>query len=386
MAKKRKPAVYFLGIVAILVFITVSAVAIFNTYPWQVMSWAYVPNTSFADQTPPRKPDYYADSSWFALPQNPAEAAMQPGGQRAKAPVIDADVFFIHPTTYLKAKSWNGPIDDPDADKRSRLMVMKNQASAFNGAGRIIAPKYRQATFGSFLALDDGGTDAIYAAQADILAAFDVYMADMNEGRPFIIAGHSQGALHGLMLLKNRIAGTALAKQLVAAYLIGWPIGRTSDIGALDDIDICTSADDTGCVISWQSFAPDGDPSYLRQNFEKYLGLDGKPRRADDMLCTNPLNWEVDGSAPASANLGALPIFETAEPLPVPEPELVGATCRDGYLFMHAAPQHVPWQSMLLPDGNYHVHDINLFYMNVGQNAVSRVLSFTAKQASGEIQ
>ena len=35
------------------------------------------------------------------------------------------------------------------------------------------------------------------------------------------------------MIRNDRIAGTALAKRIVAAYIIGWPVSRVTDVEAL---------------------------------------------------------------------------------------------------------------------------------------------------------
>ena len=49
-------------------------------------------------------------------------------------------------------------------------------------------------------------------------------MKNYNNGRPFIIAGHSQGTLHGGKLIKEEIEGTDLMQQFVTAYLVGMPV------------------------------------------------------------------------------------------------------------------------------------------------------------------
>jgi alpha-beta hydrolase superfamily lysophospholipase len=59
-------------------------------------------------------------------------------------------------------------------------------------------------------------------AYADVKAAFQYYLAHYNEGRPIIIAGHSQGTAHATRLLHEFFEhDPKLRRQLVAAYLIG---------------------------------------------------------------------------------------------------------------------------------------------------------------------
>src|SRR5438874_577844 len=70
---------------------------------------------------------------------------------------------------------------------------------------------------------------ALDCAYRDVLAAFDRFVRESGD-RPIILAGHSQGALHLSRLLRERIAGTPLARRIVAAYVVGWPVSRLADL------------------------------------------------------------------------------------------------------------------------------------------------------------
>src|SRR3546814_8134581 len=83
-----------------------------------------------------------------------------------------AAIFFIHPTSYLERSKWNAPLDDKESADRARLFI-QGQASAFNNAGQIWAPRYRQATFGAFLTGKKEAQMALGAAYRDVAAAFD---------------------------------------------------------------------------------------------------------------------------------------------------------------------------------------------------------------------
>ena len=87
--------------------------------------------------------------------------------------VPDVDVFFVHPTTYLSPDTWNAPLDHADANLRIEKRVLKMQASAYNLAGRIYAPRYRQATFGAFFDQEGNGLQALIYAYKDVQDAFD---------------------------------------------------------------------------------------------------------------------------------------------------------------------------------------------------------------------
>src|SRR3546814_4733126 len=73
---------------------------------------------------------------------------------------------------------------------------------------------------------------ALGAAYRDVAAAFD-YFLSQNEGRPLILAAHSQGSLHLIRLLHEKVAGTPLASQIVAAYVVGRSEEHTSELQSL---------------------------------------------------------------------------------------------------------------------------------------------------------
>ena len=215
----------FLYVFAGIIALVLVALTLLNICQDQLTDWALaqtVPSRAFAEVAPPPAPDYATPAAWAARPDDPGTAALVPEGVVDIAMMPRADVFFIHPTTYgispgehggRDALYWNAPIDDPVAGDRIDHGILKYQASAFNLAGRIHAPHYRQATFGVFFDTSDARRRALSLAYQDVERAFDRYIAHDNAGRPFILAGHSQGALHALLLLKERIAGTPLAER-----------------------------------------------------------------------------------------------------------------------------------------------------------------------------
>lgn len=103
------------------------------------------------------------------------------------------------------------------------------QAARFGSLCNLYVPRYRQATIGSYP--DDGGTDlydleSFQVAYADVLDAFQTYLATYNEGRPFVLLGHSQGTHHLIRLLQEEFDDApALRGQLISALLVG-PTGR----------------------------------------------------------------------------------------------------------------------------------------------------------------
>ena len=326
-----------------------------STIQFMAMLYFIQPATEFADSPPPAAPDYANATHWAALPDREDDADITPNGAvdvQASAPV---DVFFVHPTTYLSPDHWNQPLDDEEANARTRNMVLRGQASAFNGCCAIYAPHYRQATLYSFMDDGDSGPAALDLAYGDVSAAFEYYLANHNQGRPFILAGHSQGAEHVDRLLRQHIVGQPLAQQMVAAYPVGY------FLNAQGSVPVCDSATELGCQVTWNTVSPDA-PSF---------------RDTSNDICVNPLTWRANGErAGFDQNLGSISFADSAEP----ELGVVDAQCEDGRLLVSEV-RSERYNNMVFGPGNYHIYDYGLFYMNVRENAQARVAAYLATNA-----
>jgi len=213
---------------------------------------------------------------------------------------------------------------------------------------------------------------ALDLAHADVARAFDVFAAAIPQGDPIILAGHSQGALHLSRLLRDKVAGKPVAKRIAAAYVVGWPLSLTADIPKLG-LPACRTADDAGCILSWQSFKDPANTAMIRNAYEKPVLPNGQHRRVADMLCTNPISGTLRGSAPPAANLGTL----------VPTVDLtsatlargvVGARCSGGFLMIEGAIP--PLGPYVLPGNNYHVYDYALFWGSIRADVERRLTAF----------
>lgn len=384
MAKqKMKPAAIFLLVIATSVVLVVAGGIWLGADTNRALRIAFTPSHSFAEDAPDPVRDYSQDASWAALPGDTSDATARPEGIADIAVVPETDVFFVHPTTYLKKDHWNAPHDAQEANSFVDLRAIKAQASAFNAAGRIFAPRYRQATVGAFFDDTGDGVKAMGLAYTDVLAAFDNFIAHRSEDRPFILAGHSQGSLHLLYLLQHRISGTDLQKRMVAAYLIGWPVSLEEDLGALPDIAACERKHDTNCVVSYQTFGLGGNPENLMTYMTTTTGLSGASRAGSQMLCTNPLDWIVGSNETRSAHLGAIPRNnDAAQPLGAPIKTFTGTQCgTDGVLYITDLPGDA-WQQYKMAGENYHAYDIPMFYMNLRENAVLRTQRWISTQTA----
>ncbi len=298
--------------------------------------------------------DYSLEKNWAALPNKSDYADLTPDpsikDMQADAPI---DVFFLHPTSYTGQKGdslWNAPVDDPNINARTNKGAIQNQATIFNGVGRVFAPYYRQAHLDVYYSKDlVSARKALDVAYEDVRAAFRYFIEHQNDGRPFIIAAHSQGTTHAIRLINEEIENTNIRNRLVVAYLVGIPIKKTQ----FPSIAPCEKPYDTGCICSWRTFEKSYVPKY----------------KVDNMLVTNPLSWETNENyVPSSENKGAV-----YQKFKLNKKALADAQIR-GSILLVTKPKFPG--SFLIRRKNYHVGDYNLFWMNVRENAKLREGAF----------
>ncbi len=377
------PARKFLYVVAALIVLTLGSALAYRIWGQQMLGAVMVPRASFAEPNRITTADYAKSALWLARPDmmNGNESLWLPEGVKRTAPG-PAAIFYIHPTSYMapfNLARWNAPLDDEESRETARRFMM-TQASAFSEAGQVWAPRYQQAHFGAFLAHNENSVKAIRAAYRDVAEAFHAFLL-ANPAGPIILAGHSQGSLHLLRLLKQEVAGREVASRVVAAYVIGWPVSLTADIPTLG-LPACESADQAGCILSWQSFAEPAEPSAVTAAYGWYRGMTGKRREGTPMLCTNPLTGTQNAAALPNANLGTLgPSIQLDGKDARLLPGAVGARCgtgrEAGLLLVGTPPQLGPY---VLPGNNYHVYDYGLFWANIRADATKRLTTFLQQQ------
>jgi len=365
----------FLYVIAGLIMLLLGMGLVYNLFGEQIFRHFLIPTVAF-DQSPQgAAPDYSRPAAWLSrpgLPQDPARWAPK-GFAPTEQPSVE--VFYVAPTTYLRRERWNAPLDDPQANYYLRLFA-QSQASAFNGVGAIWAPRYRQATFGAFLTNAADAQRALDFAYRDVAAAFDVFLAAIPADRPIVLVGHSQGALLLTRLLSERVAGQPLARRIIAAYVVGWPISTVTDLPTLG-LPGCTKADESGCIVAWQSFAEPADPHMVRAHYDDSIGLDGQPRRGTPMLCVNPLTGATGGAAPASANHGALVPTTDLSDATIVAGQVPARCDRSGFLLIGPPPEG--FGRYVMPGNNFHVYDMALFWANVRADVATRTKAYLAR-------
>jgi len=212
-------------------------------------------------------PDYADTANWLCLPGRAKDACTQDQTTTVVAangamthetfradPAAPIDCFYVYPTVSTDPT----PHSDMTIDDAERYVVQQ-QFARFGSTCRTFAPMYRQVTLAALRGVMTGRPVNVDRAMAynDVKASWEHYLAHHNNGRGFILIGHSQGA--GLLsaLLADEIEGKPVAARLVSAYILGsnLAVPRGGVVGgALKSTPLCTSATQTGCVVSYVSF------------------------------------------------------------------------------------------------------------------------------------
>jgi len=293
------------------------------------------------NKAPVLPPNYDEDANWAWIPafkDNPAKSEYNPHTFQPKEIIkIDdnltttvsvssngddintdagADVFYVHPTTYLSAnwyKNSNHTMDDERKDVSywktySIKSCLKQHASAFAAEGNEIwAPYYRQASIRMYHSwLSSDRIDASSSERAFQLAYEDVRSSYYNflsrrrseDGRGVIIAGHSQGSMHLIRLLREEFSPTVQKsallnrKQLIFAYLVGYECGADSFPGknilaSKSPTDVGDSDKSKYAHFSLMGIKGVGGPSY----FHKIPNIN-HIRQTTQPIATSPITWK----------------------------------------------------------------------------------------------
>ncbi len=306
----------------------------------------------------PPAPDYSSENNWCALPWKEDAADLTPENSEVKdgQKNAQADVFFLHPTIFTYEPEneflWNADTGDRDLNKRVDESTIKNQATVFNGSCKVYAPRYRQAHYSAFTSSDkESARKALDLAYEDVRQAFLYYMQHFNNGRPIVIASHSQGTVHAKRLLKEFFDNAPLKNQLVSAYLIGIAVHEDE----FETLKASNLATETSGFVSWNTFIKDYFPPYYSE------GLEGA-------VCTNPLTWKTEETyGTRFDNSGAVGLkFKMVK-------NAVDAENKNGLLWIHKP--HVTGR-IFLNFKIWHKADYNLYWMNIRENVALRVSTF----------
>jgi hypothetical protein len=309
-------------------------------------------------------PDYSRAECWCRIPEI----------------TKDVDTFYIYATEYIMSSFEEGAPDFAPLDNAEMLQRVeveyKLHATAFEPSTNLFLPYYRQsgARYTGEVFQKTGSTDASFTGIPcdDITAALDWYFEHDNGGRPFILAGHSQGSGMILLLLRTYFKDhPEYYARMVAAYAIGYSV-TDEYLAANPHLKFAADESDTGVIIAWNTEGPKN----VATNAHNIL-LQPNTRSI------NPLNWKLDETyAPASMNLGSLVENEKTG-----EPEIrdIGADAQinlaRGVVVTHAQGEKLPEEMAAYygPDG-WHNEDYTFFYNNIRDNVAKRVAAYLASR------
>ncbi len=331
-----------------------------------------IPRTPFSESTPPPAPSYADETAWAALPWRADNADVSAAGETDGQADASVDVFFIHPTTYFSGKSWNQPVDDERTNERTDDNVLPNQASVFNGHARVFAPRYRQATLGSYLGDDQDSRDAaLDLAYGDVLAAFEHYLESWSDGRPIVIAGHSQGAQHAYRLLSERFAHGDLRDRLVAGYVVGATIVTEALADALPGVPLCAERGQAGCWVVWNSVQAGTAPSRF-EVVRIWTPSGAATFFGGPLACTNPVTGAVGaGWSDRAAHAGAARLSAEGDGAEVHRSALTARCAANGLLEVDIYDEDVSVRG-----DDLHIYDYSLFRGDVRRDLAARVAAY----------
>lgn len=300
----------------------------------------------------PQAPNYADPELWFT-PKTLGDTAQ-------------VDVFYISPTCVWDWKDKSGNtyhyMDVYNSSQRDAI----DQANAlayqlFGKSCRFYAPYYRQISMNSWFEPEETINERYQKAHQDIIKAFRYYIAHFNHNRPFILAGHSQGAKAVVELLKHNLTKDEY-QRMIAAYVIGFSIDE-KEAKDYPYLKPSTGALDIGTTIAYNSISR-SDAMAFKQN----------------VVCINPLNWKTDKTyASAAENLGSVFFYPNGQSDTLFHQvggyidNSVHAIIIDG---LNAMDYYIPEIGKLFPLGSFHVQELNLYFLNIQANLQDRIEAF----------
>ena len=311
--------------------------------------------------------DYSNKDNWYKLPEITKEV----------------DTFYVYATEYIIGSFEEGApafasIDN--AEMREGVKVeYRDHAAAFAEVTNVFLPYYRQSglKYAGEIFNKTGSADGAFMGMPidDITAALDYYFENCNGGRPFIIAGHSQGSAMVLLLLRTYFKDhPEYYARMLAAYPIGYSVTK-SYLAANPHLKFATSETDTGVIIAFNTEGPKN----VEMKAHNVVVL-------PETMSINPLNWKLDETyAPASMNLGSIILDEKTGGWSIGD---VGADAQidleRGVVVTHAQVPEVDEYTAKVsaeffgPDGR-HAYDYMYYFNNIKANVAKRVAAYLNK-------
>ncbi len=298
--------------------------------------------------------DYSTEDNWINIPETDYEV----------------DVFYLYPTSWTHEEGTPHYCDiDNEGLRAGADFSYARQATAFETCANVYAPYYRQVDALWILedSLEAGQKYFDGIPYTDALAAFEYYLENYNDGKPFILVGHSQGATVIKSMLKYYMAENPdVYERMVAAYVVGYSVTE-QELKDFPHLKFAEGADDTGVIVAWNTEAP---------------GTEYNPVLFEGTIAINPITW-TRSEEPASAdqNLGSLIAnMQTGELVPMSNLADAAVNLERGSVICSSvdldtfSPDGSPF-----PKGSYHINDFGFYYNNIRENAKTRIDAYLSK-------
>jgi hypothetical protein len=301
-------------------------------------------------------PDYSLTENWLAMPTKADKAV---------------DVIYFYPSSYVRQNDEEDVIANIDSETMhtEAQHIFQLQATVFSESSNIYAPYYRQVDAQYALTISDEDNDILlrYMASTDPATALDYYFQNLNNGRPYILAGHSQGSEILLMLLSDYMKEHPdYYKNMIAAYVLGYSV--THDyLESNKHLKFAAGESDTGVIISYNT------EGLGNANAHNVVVRNGA-------ISINPLNWKLDNTyAGVDLNKGSLQLDGT---LGVGIADAQVNTTRGVIECSSVDPQiyAIPEQMAdLFGPESFHGWDYGFYYGNLSENIAKRIAAFDNK-------
>lgn len=297
--------------------------------------------------------DYSKRMNWLARPED------------CDKPV---DTFYMYPSVFISDDYIKRPFADIQDETMRNIgeKCVEVHGGVFAGYTNVFAPLYRQIDpiCGLKIVEENQANILDNVIFRDVVDSFMYYYDNYNNGKPFILAGHSQGTSVLLQLLsvvfKKR---PDIQKNMVAAYLPGIGIDKEF-MKSNPHLKFAKGEKDTGVIISWNTQRPNMDTSSAVLPTDSYV--------------INPLNWKTDETyAPVSMNKGSFIKRHLIRP-GIADAKI---NLEQGVLECGSVnPKDFVQPHDFIPEGSYHIMDYAFYFENVRENVKVRIDEFSKKQ------
>ena len=280
------------------------------------------------------------------------------------------DCFYLYPTQSEQP----GPNANLDKDPPIQRVVVQ-QARMFSSVCDVYAPMYRQVTLNGDQSSYNASVETAYQSAK---SAFQDYLKNYNDGRGFIMIGHSQGSAHTARLIDELVdKKPGLRKRFVGAIApganIAVPIGKAVG-GLFDHVPACTEVGEYGCVVAFSTYNAEPGENAEFSRLDTGYWIYPEPRFDDsefEAMCTDPARLDGgDGTLLPLVDfdyLFSVPDQETAAPWQS-QPDYYKVECMrsDGAHWLNLSKVGIPGDTrpdlgaVVASGSNYHVPEVNL--------------------------